>query len=68
MTKAQLETLKPEIHYVIFAAWPYRVAGIEGPYILIYDEEPDSLHVDRVLASQCKWIDREKALKFLKSE
>ena len=68
MTKAELETLKPEVDYVIFANYPYRVAGLEGPFILIYDEEPTTLHVDRISSSSCKWIDREKALKFLKSE
>ena len=41
MTKAELETLKPEKDYVIFAAYPYRVAGIDGLFVEIYDEEPN---------------------------
>ena len=37
MTKAELETLKPEKDYVIVAQYPYRVAGLNGTMIEIYD-------------------------------
>lgn len=62
MTKAELETLKPEKDYVIFAQYPYRVAGLNGLYIGIYDEEPDNLHVDYVKHESCKYISRKEAL------
>lgn len=68
MTKAQLETLKPEKDYVIFAKYPYRVAGLNGTFIEIYDEEPHNLHVDMVQHQNCKYISRKDALKRIKEE
>ncbi len=65
MTKAELETLKPEKDYVIFAQYPYRVARLTGQFIGIYDEEPDNLHVDYINHESCKYIHREEALKIL---
>lgn len=65
MTKAELETLKPEKDYVIFAEHPYRVAGLNGTMIEIYDEEPHNLHVDMVQHTSCKYISRKDALKII---
>ena len=68
MTKAELETLKPEKDYVIYAGHPYRVAGLHGLFIEIYDEEPHSLHVDKVRYESCKSILRNTAINMIKAE
>ena len=68
MKKAELETLKPEKDYVIFAQYPYRVAGLNGTMIEIYDEEPNNLHVDMVQHTNCKYISRKDALKMIEEE
>ena len=65
MTKSELETIRPEKDYVIFAQFPYRVAGLNGMFIEIYDEEPINLHVDMVKHENCKYISRKDALKMI---
>jgi hypothetical protein len=68
MTVQELEKLRPEIDFVIFAKHPYRVAKVRGSFIEIYDEEPHNLHVDMVKAESCKYISRKDAFKVLASE
>ena len=68
MKKAELETLKPEKDYVIFAGHPYRVAGLHGLFIEIYDEEPHNLHTDRVKHENCRYVSRLTALNMIKAE
>ena len=60
MTREQAFKLIPEKSYIRFAGGKYRVASVFGEFgadwIEIYDEPP-SLHIDRLKASSCDFIE-----------